>query len=91
MEHEIASRNKYSTWEATPPPIDGRFVNTKWVLRKKRDKNGNLIKFKARLTACRFTPIPGVDYDETFSDVVQTDTLRILLAPAIQHNLHTAQ
>ena len=91
MEKEIASLEKYGTWEATTPPVDGRFVDTKWVLRKKRDENGNLIKFKARLTARGFTQIPGIDYDETFSAVVRTDTIRILLAHAVQHNLHTVQ
>ena len=91
MEKEIASLERYSTWEATTPPVDGRFVDTKWVLRKKRDENGNLVKYKARLTARGFTQIPGIDYDERFSAVVRTDTLRILLAHAIQHNLHTAQ
>ena len=91
MEKEIASLERYSTLEATTPPVDRRFVDTKWVLRKKRDENGNLVKYKARLTARGFTQIPGIDYDETFSAVVRTDTLRILLAHAIQHNLHTAQ
>jgi len=91
MEKEIASLEKYKTWEATAAPENARFVDTKWVLRKKHDERGNLVKFKARLTACGFTQIPGIDYDETFSAVVRTDTLRILLAHAIQHNLHTVQ
>ena len=38
-----------------------------------------------------FTRIPGIDYNETFSAVVRTDTLRILLTHAIQPNLHTVQ
>jgi len=91
MEKEIASLEKYKTWEATAAPENARFVDTKWVLRKKRDERGNLVKFKARLTARGFTQIPGIDYDETFSAVVRTDTLRILLAHAIHHNLHTVQ
>jgi len=72
MEKEIASLEKYRTWEAIAPPENARFVNTKWVLRKKRDEHGNLVKFKARLTAraSGFTQIPGIDYDETFAAVV---------------------
>ena len=73
------------------PPPGGRFVDTKWVLKKKRDECGNLVKFKARLTARGFTQIPGLDYDEMFSAVVRTDTLRLLLAHAIQYQLHTVQ
>jgi len=91
MEKEITSLERYNTWEEVASHSDGRFVNTKWVLKKKRDEHGNLVKYKARLTARGFTQVPGLDYDETFSAVVQTDTLRILLAHAIQHNLYTAQ
>jgi len=91
MEKEIASLEKYKTWESTAPPENARFVDTKWVLRKKRDEHGNLVKFKARLTARGFTQIPGIDYDEAFAAVVRTDTLRILLAHAIQHDLHAVQ
>jgi len=91
MEKEIASLEKYGTWEYVSPPPGGRFVDTKWVLKKKRDECGNLVKFKARLTAPGFTQIAGLDYDETFAAVVQTDTLRLLLAHAIQYQLHTVQ
>ena len=51
MEQEIVSPEKYNTWEEVTPPQDGRFVDTKWVLRKKRDEHGKLVKFKARLTS----------------------------------------
>ena len=91
MEKEIASLEKYGTWEHVSPPPGGRFVDTMWVLKKKRDECGNLVKFKARLTARGFTQIPGLDYDKTFSAVVRTDTLRLLLAHTIQYQLHTVQ
>jgi hypothetical protein len=38
-------------------------VDTKWVLRKKRDEMGYLIKRKARLTGKGFTQVPGTHYD----------------------------
>jgi len=91
MEKEIVSLEKYNTWEEVAPPLDGRFVDTKWVLKKKRDEHGKLVKFKARLTAQGFTQIPGLDYDETFSPVVRTDTIRRLLPHAVQNNLLTVQ
>jgi len=91
MEKEIVSLEKYGTWEYVLPPPGGRCVDRKWVLKKKRDECGNLVKFKARLTARGFTQIAGLDYDETFSAVVRTDTLRLLLAHAIQYQLHTVQ
>ena len=91
MATEIASLERYTTWEATAPPENGKFVDKQWVLRKKRDEQGNIVKFKARLTARGFTQIPGIDYDKTFSTVVRTETLPILFAYTIQNNLHSVQ
>jgi len=45
-------------------------ILNKWVLTKKCDKEGNIVKYKARLVARRFTQHPGLDYDEMFSPVV---------------------
>jgi len=91
MEKEIASLEKYRTWEATVPPENTRFVDTKWGLRKKTAEHRNLVKFKARLTAHGFTQIPGIYYDKTSAAVVRPDRLRILLALVIQHDLPTVQ
>jgi len=91
MTKEIESLERYTTWEEVAPPQNARFVDTKWVLKKKRDEHGKLVKFKARLTARGFTQIPGLDYDETCSAVVRTDTIRPLLAHAVHHDLHTVQ
>ena len=91
MEKEIDAIERYDTWEEMLAPETARFVDTKWVLKKKRNEKGELIKYKARLNARGFTQVPGLDFDETFAAVVRTDTIRLLLAHAIQENLYTAQ
>jgi hypothetical protein len=50
-------------------------ISNKWVLTKKCDKEGNIIKYKARLVACGFMQCPGLDYDEMFSPVVRFETI----------------
>jgi hypothetical protein len=50
-------------------------ILNKWVLTKKCDKEGNIVKYKARLVARRFTQHPGLDYDEMFSPVVWFETI----------------
>lgn len=91
MAKEIAGLEKYCTWEEVLAPPGARFVDTKWVLKKKRDETGRLTKYKARLNARGFTQVEGLDYDETFAAVVRTDTIRLLLAHSVQNNLYTAQ
>ena len=88
---EVEAIEGYRTWEEATPPVGARFIGTKWVLRKKRDENGKLVKYKARLTAKGFAQIPGLDFDETFSAVIRTDTIRLLLAYCVQFQLNALQ
>jgi len=50
-------------------------ILNKWVLTKKHDKEGNVVKYKARLVARGFTQRPGLDYNKTFSLVMQFETI----------------
>jgi len=47
-------------------PAGRRLVKCKWVFEIKRDG-----KFHARLVACRYSQIGGVDFHQVFSPVVQ--------------------
>lgn len=53
----------------------------------KRNVDGNIVKFKARLVAQGFKQIVGVDYLETFSLVMRRRCLRILFAVAIEKEI----
>ena len=46
-----------------------------------------IVRYKARLVAQGFSQKPGVDYEETYSPVVDVITFRYLISLAIQENL----
>ena len=48
---EYNSLMNNETWELVPPPEGSNIVGSKWVLKVKRDANGNVDRHKARLVA----------------------------------------
>uniref|UniRef100_A0A251S8S4 Putative reverse transcriptase, RNA-dependent DNA polymerase n=1 Tax=Helianthus annuus TaxID=4232 RepID=A0A251S8S4_HELAN len=69
-------------------PIDVKPVGYKWVFAIKRNEKNEIVRYKARLVAQGFSQIPGVDYEETYSPVVDAITLRFLLGLTISEGLH---
>jgi hypothetical protein len=74
----------------TAPPV-ARIVDMQWVRKKKRDENGSVVRYKARLTVRGFSQVPGLDFDKTFQAVVRTNTIQILLAHNLEHDLTARQ
>lgn len=81
--------NVYS--ETDEVPEDANIISGRWVLKHKKDANGNIIKRKARLVAKGFTQQLGIDYDKTLSPTLKQDSLRILTAIASQRNFNIEQ
>ena len=82
-EHEALIRNR--TWSLVPPLTEYRVVGNKWVFRVKQNTDGSLAKYKARLVAKDFQQTKGVDYFKTFSPVVKSFTVRIMLSLAMMN------
>nr|GEW06745.1 hypothetical protein [Tanacetum cinerariifolium] len=59
---------------------DGKIIGSKWLFKKKTDMDGVVHTYKARLVAKGFTQTYKVDYEETFSPVVDIRDIRILVA-----------
>ena len=77
---EIASLIEHGTWELVPLPAGRRALKNKWVFRLKTDESGNVTRYKARLCACGYNQVAGIDYKEIFSPVVRTESFRMFLA-----------
>ena len=55
-------------------PANRHCVKSKWVFKIKRND-----VFRARLVACGYSQIPGVDFSESYSPVVHDITFRLLI------------
>ena len=82
IDTELAGMWEKGVFSDVPMPPNRKPVGTKYVLKIKRNADGTIERFKARLVAQGFSQQQGVDYGQTFSPVVATDVLRTVLALA---------
>ena len=68
---EFASLESNKTWDLVPMPKDKNVIGCRWVFKVKRNSDGTLERYKARLVAQGYTQEHGVDYEEVFAPVVR--------------------
>ena len=74
---ELDKMAQYKVWHVVPKsavPKDRRLIKSKWVFDIKRTGI-----FRARLVACGYSQIPGIDFDEYYSPVVNDAVFRIII------------
>jgi len=82
MEEELALMAKYDVWDVVDEPVDTNIVGSRWVFRIKRDSNGKILKYRARLVAQGFTQMYGIDFQDTFAPVARLSSIRAVIALA---------
>src|SRR5947207_4771227 len=88
IEEEIQSIIDNQTWDLSDLPANRQVIGTKWVLKKKRDGNDNVVRYKARVVTKGYSQIAGLDFTETFAPVVRIESVRTLFAIAAFYNLY---
>ena len=91
MKAEIESLKVNKTWKLVALPPRRRAIRSKWVFKVKYKPSGQIDKYKARLVAKGFSQIAGVDYSDTYSPVIKSDSMRTMFATTAHSNLHTRQ
>ena len=81
LEFDALMDNK--TWDLVPPQASQNIIGCKWVFTTKYLSNGLLERYKARLVAKGFHQQYGKDYAETFSPVIKSTTIRVVLEVAV--------
>ncbi|KAI7962876.1 hypothetical protein MJO28_000970 [Puccinia striiformis f. sp. tritici] len=79
---EIEMMISLHVWEEVPFSDDMEILNCRWVFALKRDQEGEIVKYKARIVAQGFRQVHGVNVGETFAPTPTFASLRILIAIA---------
>ncbi len=87
IETEYASLQKHGVFAEIAIDLDKRPIGHKLIFTRKLDSQGRVLRYKVRLVAQGFTQRPGIDYDQTYSLVMDTVSFRYLLALAVQFSL----
>ena len=82
MMEELTSHDENGTWRPAVLPDGRKALTARWVFKLKYDGEGSVNRFKARLVARGFQQKEGIDYEETFSPAVKSDSYRVLFAIA---------
>ena len=85
MDDEIHSIEKNNTWELTSLPPNKKSIGVKWIYKTKYRPNGEVERLKARLVVKGYKQKPGIDYFEVFAPVARMDTIRMIVALAVQN------
>ncbi|UYV79215.1 hypothetical protein LAZ67_17001565 [Cordylochernes scorpioides] len=88
MRGEIVSLKTHKVWDVLPITKTIKPIKSKWVFSIKNSHDPLNTICKARLVAVGCTQKLGLDYSETYSPVIKSDSLRTLIAFAVMKNLH---
>ncbi|GKB13316.1 putative RNA-directed DNA polymerase [Tanacetum coccineum] len=73
MNQEMSALLRNGTWEIVDLPKDRKAIGSKWIYKIKYQSSGEIDRFKARLVAQGFGQKEGIDYEKTFSPVLDVN------------------
>jgi hypothetical protein len=91
IDTEYKSLQERQTWSLVVKPACRKIVDIKWVFKIKRNSDGTIARYKARLVARGLSQEHGIDYTETFAPTVKFSTIRVILELAAYHDWEVKQ
>lgn len=83
MTDHFSALQRNNTWSLVDLPSGRKAIGCKWVFKMKENPDGSINKYKAKLVAKGFHQTIGFDYIETFSPVLNSTTIRVILTVAL--------
>lgn len=91
MKAEIQALEENKIWKIVQLPPGKSPIGCKWVFKVKYQANGTIERFKARLIAKGYNQHEGVDYQETFSPMVEIVIVRAVISMATAQDWYLRQ
>ena len=91
MQQEIDSIHDNDVYDLVELPEGRKALNSRWVFKEKMTSDGSIDRYKARFVAQGCSQKFGVDYDETFCPVVRFESIRTVIALAVQKGMKLHQ
>ncbi|CDO69616.1 hypothetical protein BN946_scf184851.g4 [Trametes cinnabarina] len=91
IDKEIKNLCDHDTYNLVEPLPNANIVGCRFVFHIKRDADGSITQFKARLVAQGYTQMPGVDFNETFAPVTKLSSICTILALTARYDWELEQ
>ena len=89
LQAEYQSLRKHNVFGPLVTTLTTRPVGHKLIFVKKRNAQGEIVRYKVRLVAQGFTQRPRIDFQFTYSPMMNSGTFKYLLGMAVQYSLDT--
>ena len=86
IERELKSLEDVQTWRVVKCPSGMNVVRCKWVFKIKQNAVGEINKYKAQLVAKGYSQVQGIDYNDTYTPIMQLSSLHTILAISAHNN-----
>ncbi|KAI0510700.1 hypothetical protein KFK09_011309 [Dendrobium nobile] len=78
MKEEIDAIERNDTWSLISLPKGQKSIGVKWVYKLKKNVEGGVNKFKARLVVKGYKQKQGIDYEKVFAPIAKFDIIRLI-------------